>query len=990
MTVLAIFPKCDQFSNFSSPWNGMIAAFEALGIPLHVIVGSDVVGEDMTKVRSFSTEHHIMNRIAELQPDMVISINNHGMTKAVRDYITVPVVRWLFDDVEHYFVHESFGTWQNSFDKEDLVICYNSELRQKVEDSCPYLRNKPVFLPHATSIDLFNTISPEPQHNISFIGSYLDVSPALHLLQHFGAKGSRAPLAVEEIIKELMLDHQLDIRMALVKHGLVDRIEQINMRPDDFKRILSDLITTRDRLEAVVSLRELGIAVFGKNDWISPLILLRDAEQLFQYDSKLNTQAELLKAYQSSRITIDTPNIQNRTAIGGRVIEAMASNSLLITKFQENSDLYRIFGSDCPVLTYRDIPHLYELCKYYLDHPDERMELVARCNELVATGFDYKDRITSVLGMADLQVPTVRQRISATIERLPAGFVPDKAADTRHIATDLDRLELTVSTCIDRGEIESALNLLVVYAQARWHDPGTLTRLFGSARLDELCLKIGRAAVPAIPSDGGTRETSVYVASHLAGHGGHTHVLESAVMADATARRVILLTDMFNHADVETLRQRFERTCEFRAAPHGSLPAKLKWLSEQLLELQPQNILLFNHHEDAVMIAAMAHWLGRSSVFFIHHADTNLCYGANLPGAVHIDLHNIGFECCRDFEGIKDNVYLPLSIKEKKFRDPDFNFKAKGVLRTCSSGSYNKFSGRYAFQYIDLIVLRFKAEAGTHLHIGGIPPQELERLRSVLVAADIDPDRFVHVPWVESVWTTLVDRNVDLYISSFPLSGGLATVEAMGSGTPILAHRSDMSRFHGGVDVMYPSVLTWRNAREFEAAIAGVTAERLQLDSREATDWFRKHHSLKVMGEQLNLILAGKGTEVQPPALHEHTFDRLEQYQHFASLSGGPEVGHVLSSMQEQLERAVAIQVKDALEARQMVKKLTLELEQANASGTDEAQELRRRCAAMNQELTSTKSDLERTAGELDQLKASIASEQRKPSRRLWGGRFNV
>jgi hypothetical protein len=76
------------------------------------------------------------------------------------------------------------------------------------------------------------------------------------------------------------------------------------------------------------------------------------------------------------------------------------------------------------VLTYRDLPHLHELCKYYLDHPDERMEIVARCNSLVSKGFDYKDRIISVLGMVDLHAPTVRLRVQATIDRLPAEVIP--------------------------------------------------------------------------------------------------------------------------------------------------------------------------------------------------------------------------------------------------------------------------------------------------------------------------------------------------------------------------------------------------------------------------------------------------------------------------------------------------------------------------------------------------------------------------------------
>lgn len=48
---------------------------------------------------------------------------------------------------------------------------------------------------------------------------------------------------------------------------------------------------SRDRLEAVASLRDLGIAVFGNRDWITPLTLLQGAGKAFQYDSRLDAQA---------------------------------------------------------------------------------------------------------------------------------------------------------------------------------------------------------------------------------------------------------------------------------------------------------------------------------------------------------------------------------------------------------------------------------------------------------------------------------------------------------------------------------------------------------------------------------------------------------------------------------------------------------------------------------------------------------------------------
>lgn len=927
MKVLAIFPQCDAALKFSSPYNGIIEAFEILGVPLSILVGSHLVGASMTEIRSPAVERHILNTIAELQPDLVISVNNHGMTKRVRAAISAPVVKWLFDDVEHYFVHESFGDWPSSFDPDDLVVCYSSELAAKVRVSCPFLRRHPVFLPHATALDLFRAFPADLKHNISFIGSYLDVGPVLNFLQHFGKVDPKIPLAIEGLVNDIRRNPQLDIVAALAERDLTDQISSIGVRPDDFKRVLSDLITTRDRLEAVTSLRDLGIAVYGRNDWVLPLIFQQGAEHVFQYDGKLGTQLDLIRAYQSTKITIDVPNVQNRTAIGGRVMEAMASDSLLITKHHEASDLYKVFGRDCPVPTYRDVGHLHSLCEHYLSHPKEREELVKTCQQLVSKGFDYTDRVAFILGLADLKAPGVRHRVASSLIR----EAEPKAVST--IGTDLDRFERAVMACVERGDIDEALNLLIVYVQACWHDPGTLTKLFGSARLDELCLAIGRAVASQDVADANSSGASVYIASHLAGHGGHTHVLESMVMADPTARRVILLTDVFNHADIATLAERFGRICEFRAPSRGlSLRERLEWLLAQLEELRPENTFLLNHHEDAVIISAMGPWLERTSVFFIHHADTNLCLGAHLPGAAHIDLHNIGFNCCRQHERIADNLYLPLSIKQKPSRPHDVGFRKNGELLTCSSGSYNKFSARYAFAYIDLIALRLQVDAGDHIHIGGVPPHELARLRSVLEGAGVDPDRFIHVPWVESVWTTLVTREVDLYISSFPLSGGLATIEAMGSGTPILAHESDMSRFHGGVDLMYPGVLTWRNAKQFETVIRSVSAERLARNSRDGVDWFERHHAPSVMGEQLGRILSGSGAEMQPPPLHEHQVDRLEQYRHFAVLGGGQEVGSVLAAMEEQKDRVLANEARESERLRRRVEELTRELEQVRSA----------------------------------------------------------
>lgn len=417
MKVLAIFPKCDAASRFSSPYNGMIQAFEDLGVSLYVLAGSDLVGRNLTELRSAATEDRIIALVAELNPDMVVSVNNHGMTRRVRAGIRAPVVKWLFDDLEHFYVDQSFGSWPDTFDPEDVVVCYSSELCDRILSACPSLRVGPIFLPHAASIQLFRDESAAPRHNISFIGSYLDVGPALYFLQLFGHADGGIALAVEEIVKTIRSNPQADVTAEVAQYGLADRIRSLDMRPEDFKRILSDVITTRDRLAAVTSLKELGIAVYGKNDWVLPLIFFEGAERIFQHDARLDTQVDLVRAYQNSLITIDVPNIQNRTAIGGRVIEAMASGSLLITKFQKGSDLYKVFGPDCPVPTYRDLPELFSLCAYYLTNPEAMQEVIVECNQLVSSGFDYKDRINFVLGLGGMRATEDGARVSAALIR---------------------------------------------------------------------------------------------------------------------------------------------------------------------------------------------------------------------------------------------------------------------------------------------------------------------------------------------------------------------------------------------------------------------------------------------------------------------------------------------------------------------------------------------------------------------------------------------
>lgn len=456
----------------------------------------------------------------------------------------------------------------------------------------------------------------------------------------------------------------------------------------------------------------------------------------------------------------------------------------------------------------------------------------------------------------------------------------------------LDSLEKKVLKAVDRGEINKALELVQEFVDKVIIDSRATANVFGSEKLDWLCLEIGKAfgrkqkvLAPAVDCGSETGDAVVSIASHLDKYGGHTLVLEDIIRAQPDKLQIVLLLDLFNRVDAAELSERFSGISQLRVAPHGRAQDKLNWLTEQLNTINPERIFLFNNHQDAVTIAGIQSWLGVAKVAFYHHADHNLCLGVHLPNAVHVDPHNIGYFNCREHEGLSDNKYLPLVVEDKGSRTFDCPFLQEGDLRTCSSGTYNKFSSSYVYSYVEMISKRLALRDGVHFHIGNVPEGVIDSISDCLRGQGIDSNRFIHISHVPSLWSFLVENRIDLYISSFPLGGGRAAIEAMGSGTPLLMHQSSLSRFHGGVDLAYQNAFVWSDSAEFCKNIASLTPEILAEHSYCARRHYEINHFPNSLMDGIDRIFNKSDIDyLLPPKLKNYRPDRLQRYLHFRSL----------------------------------------------------------------------------------------------------------
>lgn len=452
-------------------------------------------------------------------------------------------------------------------------------------------------------------------------------------------------------------------------------------------------------------------------------------------------------------------------------------------------------------------------------------------------------------------------------------------------------LETDVIRRIDAHEWDAALNLIVRFVESVITDSRATATVFGCLPLDRLCQRIGSNVLEAMRirspnGPQGRQDLVVFIATELFRSGGHSAIIEDLVKADPERRYLILLTDLYGTCDIDAVANRFGAwNVQVRSAPSGSALDKLRWLLGTLADLAPSKVFLVNNHQDAVAVAAVQA-APKAQVIFVHHGDHNLCLGVYLQGAVHVDPHNLGYFNCRNHLGIAENKYWPLVVEDLGRRPPQVRFLEDGLMRTCSSGHKSKFEAPYLHVYADEVPNLLDTTRGVHLHIGELSEKTLERIYSGLESRRLAKERFVYIPWVESVWRTVIEHRVDLYISSFPLGGGRASIEVMGSGTPMVMHESYLSRFHGGGDLAYPEAYSWKRPAELYAHVKGLTPELLARESAYARRHYERHHTPDRLKQEVAGV-NGQSPGLTPLPLRAHEEDPVQTYLDHVRYSNG-------------------------------------------------------------------------------------------------------
>ena len=396
--------------------SNLVDAFVKRGFSVHVILSNYLADNVNYGIRADVSQEKIISYIRDCGADLVLSMNHGAMTKNIQSSINCPIISWIVDDIPHIFFPDGSDNLEAMFDGKVKVIISSTELHDQFLRRIPSLKGRLFLLPAATNIEAFKGFENVKRHNISFVGSSLDLRDIYYFVNANLDENKQTVGLILEAIKKMRENYRLDFSALMLELGLDQNPKIKEWGEEKFRMILANLISNNERFQAIEALHELGVSLFGNKDWLNSLATSTRVLECYQAGNVIRNHSQLVDIYQTSKISINIPQIQVESALPYRVFDIMASDSLLITKYHPDSDAYVFFGKDFPAPMYKDVPHLKELCHFYLNNEDARKEIVKKCNLLISKGFSFDERVEDILRLASFSAPKDAQKTGSRVQ----------------------------------------------------------------------------------------------------------------------------------------------------------------------------------------------------------------------------------------------------------------------------------------------------------------------------------------------------------------------------------------------------------------------------------------------------------------------------------------------------------------------------------------------------------------------------------------------
>ena len=363
---------------------------------------------------------------------------------------------------------------------------------------------------------------------------------------------------------------------------------------------------------------------------------------------------------------------------------------------------------------------------------------------------------------------------------------------------------------------------------------------------------------------GKRRQRVILLATLLSDIGGHSRLVEDIVRRFVGRMDIGLVLTGLTLNEAPLTREAFDPSrLHIHCLDDDTHIERLHTGWDVIKSFAPDVIVDFSHPYDMICFALL-HSAPARRKLHVWHADHSFALRPVDPETGLVSVTAYGEACARHYaRGTGQAVInLPMTCADPYADVPEAamsaGLRADDAFLTATCGSIAKFLPKTVRNYVDFIAARFRARGGAHVHIGPLTDDLKEAVTAAAVSARSSAT-VRHLPYVESLSQTLALLKPDIYLSSYPVAGGKATVEAMAAGCAIV--HAVGHRVADGLDNFYPGALNWRTLDEFETCLAGVTADTVDCQRRLARAYFERAHAPALFEATLERLLSGAASE---------------------------------------------------------------------------------------------------------------------------------
>ncbi|WP_296598691.1 hypothetical protein [Phenylobacterium sp.] len=326
----------------------------------------------------------------------------------------------------------------------------------------------------------------------------------------------------------------------------------------------------------------------------------------------------------------------------------------------------------------------------------------------------------------------------------------------------------------------------------RFRAPDIYGRRLFAKSLDDLTPRVAtRLRLQDLPRGVKSNDNVCILATQFYRTGGHTRVVADIIQRLQPDGAALLVTDTYREQRVgQFFREGSPRThLEERAFMLCTAPTLVERVLETYMKLaamRPTRIIMATHPMD--IVGVIAAWPFRDVVEFLHHADHFPSLGATLPFSAHVDLtYTCHLACC---EAGLAPTYAGMASPGAMTPAPA-SAAPDRALRIATCGSPHKYRGGGRHRWADYAIAALREPGSELIHVGPTDEALIQELTGALTAASIPLDRYILANFQPSLPDELAKYGVDVYLSSYPETGGKANLEAMMSGVPAIVPLDD-------------------------------------------------------------------------------------------------------------------------------------------------------------------------------------------------------